>query len=64
MKKISKTARASLGQRGGRGSERMCPKCGEAMVATKIMRSAGFAGGMYWVCDKDNYQAPISHHKS
>lgn len=63
MKKISKTARASLGQRGERGTARICPKCGEHLVATKIMRVAGFSGGMYWVCEKDNYRVPIAHHK-
>ncbi len=55
-KKISKTARASLGQKGHAGSARNCPKCGTPMVATKVIRSAGIPGGMYWVCQKDDYR--------
>jgi hypothetical protein len=26
------------------------------MVATKVIRSAGMPGGMYWVCQKDDYR--------
>ena len=54
--KISKTARASLGQRGARGGVQSCPTCGEEMVATKIVRSSGNPSGMYWVCYKDDYR--------
>ncbi|MFQ5739216.1 MAG: hypothetical protein ACE5JX_09380 [Acidobacteriota bacterium] len=54
--RISKTARASLGQKGISGSERSCPQCGSEMVATRVIRSAGFPGGMYWICEKDNYR--------
>ncbi|HSR49786.1 MAG TPA: hypothetical protein VLV83_03100 [Acidobacteriota bacterium] len=60
MSKLSKTARASLGQRGAKGSARLCPKCGEELVATKVMRVAGVSsGGMFWVCQKDDFRAPI-----
>lgn len=55
-KKISKTARASLGQKGAAGSSQPCPKCGTPMVATKVIRSATTPGGMYWVCQKDDYR--------
>lgn len=54
--KISKTARASLGQRGASGAAKVCPQCGETMVATKVVRSSGNPGGMYWVCYKDDYR--------
>lgn len=54
--KISKTARASLGQRGEAGAARMCPECGSQMVATRVVRSAGQPGGMFWVCQKDDYR--------
>lgn len=54
--KISKTARASLGQRGEAGTAKACPQCGTAMVATKVIKSAGRPGGMYWVCQKDDYR--------
>jgi hypothetical protein len=54
--KISKTARASLGQKGLAGAGRLCPQCGSAMVATKVVRSAFSPGGMYWVCQKDDYR--------
>jgi predicted RNA-binding Zn-ribbon protein involved in translation (DUF1610 family) len=54
--KISKTARASLGQKGNAGASRPCPNCGSAMVATKVMRTVGQPGGMYWVCQKDEYR--------
>lgn len=26
------------------------------MVATKVVRSAVMPGGMYWVCQKDDYR--------
>ena len=54
--KLSKTARASLGKRGAAGSIRTCPQCGTSMVATKVVRSAFKPGGMYWVCEKDDYR--------
>jgi len=54
--KISKTARASLGQKGTAGASRLCPSCGQNLVATKVIRSAGQPGGMYWVCQKDDYR--------
>ncbi|MGH9341894.1 MAG: hypothetical protein ACRD1R_20480 [Acidobacteriota bacterium] len=55
--KISKTARASMNQKGNAGTARLCPQCGTALVATKVIRSASQPGGMYWVCAKDNYRA-------
>ena len=54
--KISKTARASLGQRGDAGLSKACPQCGTPMVATKVIKSAGRPGGMYWVCQKDDFR--------
>ncbi len=54
--KISKTARASLGVKGSAGQARSCPQCGSDMVATRIVRSAGLPGGMYWVCQDDDYR--------
>jgi hypothetical protein len=26
------------------------------MVATRVIKSAGIPGGMYWVCPKDEYR--------
>jgi len=54
--KLSKTARASLGKKGLAGGSRPCPQCGTPMVATKVVRSAFMPGGMYWVCEKDDYR--------
>ena len=54
--KISKTARASMGQRGVAGASRSCPECGTPLVATKVVRSAGQPGGMFWICHKDDYR--------
>jgi hypothetical protein len=54
--KLSKTARASLGKRGAAGGGRDCPQCGSPMVATKVIRSAFQPGGMYWVCQEDDYR--------
>jgi len=54
--KLSKTARASLGKKGAAGGIRSCPQCGTPMVATKVVRSAFMPGGMYWVCEKDDYR--------
>ncbi len=57
--KLSKTARASLGRRGERGSARLCPKCGNELTPAKVVRSANYAGGMYWICDQDDFMARI-----
>ncbi len=54
--KLSKTARASLGQKGTAGAGRLCPSCGNPMVATKVIRTTDQPGGMYWVCQKDDYR--------
>ena len=54
--KLSKTARASLGQKGSAGNSRVCPQCGTPMIATRVIRSAAQPGGMYWVCQKDDYR--------
>ncbi len=54
--KISKTARASLGQKGAAGEGRACPECGTQMVATRVVKSAGRPGGMYWICYEDDYR--------
>jgi len=54
--KLSKTARASLGQRGSAGGGRVCPHCGTPMVATRVIKSAFSPGGMYWVCQQDDYR--------
>lgn len=54
--KLSKTARASMGRRGETGGIRSCPDCGEPMVATKVIRKADQPGGMYWICQKDDYR--------
>ena len=51
-KKISKTARASLGDKGGQFTGKHCPCCGGAMVATKVIKSEERPGGMYLVCPK------------
>ena len=56
--KLSKTARASLGERGHR-YEHTCPKCGTSMVATKVMKYAKSPGGMYWICPKDDQRIKI-----
>lgn len=56
--KISKTARASLGEKGAR-YEKPCPTCGTSMVATKVMKYQDVPGGMYWVCAKDDLRIKI-----
>ena len=56
--KISKTARASLGDKGMRHAH-SCPQCGGAMVATKVMRHREMPGGMYWICPKDDCRIKI-----
>jgi len=54
--KLSKTARASLGKGKGPETNRLCPECETPMVATKVIKSAGMSGGMYWVCPKDDFR--------
>jgi hypothetical protein len=55
--KLSKTARASLGKdKDSIQSGKPCPQCTTPMVATRIIKSAGMPGGMYWVCPKDDYR--------
>ncbi len=51
--KISKTARASLMDKGETHAH-MCPLCGTAMVATKVIRYREMPGGMFWICPKDD----------
>jgi hypothetical protein len=58
-KKISKTARSSLGDRGSQSGVKICPSCGTAMVATKFIKSEERPGGMYWVCPKDDQRIRI-----
>ncbi len=53
-RKLSKTARASLGKDRGSGFAKPCPKCETPMVATKVIKSARMPGGMYWVCPEDD----------
>ncbi|MBZ5536930.1 MAG: hypothetical protein LAO31_13335 [Acidobacteriia bacterium] len=54
-KKISKTARASMANREITRYFKPCPQCGQGMVATKFVKSSERAGGMYWVCDQDDF---------
>ncbi len=56
--KISKTARASLGDKGETHAH-TCPQCGGAMVATKVMKCRETSGGMYWICPKDDQRVKI-----
>jgi hypothetical protein len=56
--KISKTARASLGDKGAK-HEHPCSKCGTIMVATKVMKTRESSGGMYWICPKDDNREKI-----
>ena len=56
--KISKTARASLGDKGAR-HEHMCPQCNTSMVATKVVKTRETPGGMYWICPKDDNRIKI-----
>lgn len=57
-KKISKTARASLGNK-GEAYAHPCPKCGAAMVATKVVKYRDNPGGMFWICPKDDNRVKI-----
>jgi hypothetical protein len=52
--KLSKTARASLGNKNRTGFIKACPQCETPMIATKVIKSARMPGGMYWVCPKDD----------
>ncbi len=56
--KLSKTARASLGEKGQK-YENACPQCGTSMVATRVIRYRDVPGGMYWVCPKDDYRVKV-----
>jgi len=56
--KISKTARASMGDKGA-GYEHPCPKCGTTMIATKVIKYRDRPGGMYWICPKDDNRIKI-----
>ena len=55
--KLSKTARSSLGKdKSAIEQGKPCPQCKTAMVATRVIKSAGLPGGMYWVCPKDDFR--------
>jgi hypothetical protein len=56
--KLSKTARASMGDK-GLSFEKPCPTCGTGMVATKVVKYHQIPGGMYWVCPKDGERIKI-----
>ena len=56
--KISKTARASLGDKQVHVGK-ACPKCNTPMVATRVIKSALRPGGMYWICSKDDHREKI-----
>jgi len=57
-KKLSKTARASLGGKEAAWAH-PCPECGTEMVATKIIKYKDMPGGMFWVCPKDDHRVKI-----
>jgi len=57
-KKLSKTARASLGNK-TEAPVTHCPKCGAAMVATKVIKYRDSPGGMFWICPKDDNRIKI-----
>ena len=57
-KKISKTARASMGDKGVSGA-RQCPQCGTTMAVTKVMKSEAAPGGMYWTCPKGDFRGRV-----
>jgi predicted RNA-binding Zn-ribbon protein involved in translation (DUF1610 family) len=57
--KVSKTARASMVDKQSTAYIKPCPKCGEALVATKVIKSPGQPGGMYWICSKDDIRIRI-----
>jgi len=56
--KVSKTARASLGDKGIK-HEHNCPECDTIMVATKVIKYRDMPGGMFWVCPKDDHRIRI-----
>ncbi|MBM3790805.1 MAG: hypothetical protein FJW35_10730 [Acidobacteria bacterium] len=56
--KLSKTARASMGDKGLRHAK-ACPTCGTGMVATRVIKYRQTPGGMYWVCPKDDVRVKI-----
>jgi hypothetical protein len=56
--KLSKTARASMGDK-SKGYEKPCPTCGTGMVATKVVKYRQMPGGMYWICPKDGERFKI-----
>ena len=57
-KKLSKTARASLGHK-AEAAVTPCPKCGTAMVATKVIKYRDSPGGMFWICPKDDNRIKV-----
>ena len=57
-KKISKTARASMGDKGVSGV-RSCPQCGQVMAVTKVMKSEMNPGGMFWICPKGDFRGKV-----
>ncbi|HSW39070.1 MAG TPA: hypothetical protein VLL97_06220 [Acidobacteriota bacterium] len=56
--KLSKTARASLGNK-KESQSLACPQCGASMIATKVIKYRDMPGGMFWVCPKDDNRVKI-----
>ena len=40
-------------------SAKACPKCSTPMVATKVIKTPERAGGMYWICPKDEHRQKV-----
>ena len=58
-KKLSKTARASLGKNKADLNVTKCPQCETPMVATKVIKYRDSPGGMFWICPKDDNRIKI-----
>jgi len=58
-RKLSKTARASLGKNKSEVSGARCPQCDTVMVATKVVKYRDSPGGMFWICPKDDNRIKV-----
>lgn len=55
----SKTARKSRGDV-KKELGKVCFGCGEPMMATQVIKSAGASGGMFWICQKCGHRERVT----
>lgn len=60
MTKVSKTARASMAKQEKKPQGKLCPHVHSTpMEATRVIKSPGKPGGMFWICPTCDHRERI-----